>query len=612
MVQITAAFSRKEKIFLWVFFLILYAYLWLRAAWVPFTHDEAATFFFYIQPGNFLPWLSHWDANNHILNSGLSAFFFRIFGSSELSLRLSNLLFFPLFFYYCVRISARLELKSLRLPMIAVLCLTHHFIQFFALSRGYGMSFALLLAALYHIMQLSERHSAKDIWLTLLFIITACMANLTLLPTTVMILAYITLLFFFRIHEQGRLKFLFHTAFAVITGMAFVVVLAKYMFELKKRGCLYYGSSDGFWQVTVRSISFTLTDTNSMIIPIVFAALFLILFAAAAYLFFSTKGMKRFVLPGLLPFWLLSGNIAAIIFLGKVMHVNYPEDRTGFYLYILLVIGLFTVTDKVITQSKRSIFSLAIVPLLFFPLHFLWSANFSDARMITTGRIPSRFLDKVSNDQKPGQMPLLVGGREQRTLCWSYQNYRHKGTLGTVQVWNFLSETEDYQILRKDDFEKVTLYYDSIDYDKNSELYLLKRKSRIVYEPLDTISINSEDHHGSGSEFSNLFSFKTDSLSGRSVLLDFNLNVISPDRPFDARLVATAGNSSGKDIIYANICFNWLKQVYQGNQPNFRQGILLAKLPPDAKIITVYIWNLSRKTFDIKGNCTVSISHENK
>lgn len=64
--------SRIERIIYFILFILLWAYLWLRAIYVPLVHDEIATFYHYIQTGRFLPYLSHWDANNHFLNSALT------------------------------------------------------------------------------------------------------------------------------------------------------------------------------------------------------------------------------------------------------------------------------------------------------------------------------------------------------------------------------------------------------------------------------------------------------------------------------------------------------------------------------------------------------------
>ena len=87
-----------EVIFYVGLFVFLWGYLWLRAIYTQLTHDETATFFRYIQPGLFMPYAHELSANNHILNSILSYFFYSVFGVSPMVLRLANLLAFPLYF----------------------------------------------------------------------------------------------------------------------------------------------------------------------------------------------------------------------------------------------------------------------------------------------------------------------------------------------------------------------------------------------------------------------------------------------------------------------------------------------------------------------------------
>src|ERR1700749_4924389 len=77
----------------------------LRSYLVPFNHDETASFFMFIQSGNYMPFYSNTDANNHVLNSFLSNMCFHIFGSSPFSLRLPNLLGFVVLIFATFRIS---------------------------------------------------------------------------------------------------------------------------------------------------------------------------------------------------------------------------------------------------------------------------------------------------------------------------------------------------------------------------------------------------------------------------------------------------------------------------------------------------------------------------
>jgi hypothetical protein len=123
---------------------LVFIYLIFRALYVPLVHDEAATFFHYIVSENFIPPEAHWDANNHILNSALTYLSYSLFGSSELSLRIPNLLTFIIYVVYTFKISKIISNKLLRWVFLISLILAHNFIEFFALTRGYGMSMEFL------------------------------------------------------------------------------------------------------------------------------------------------------------------------------------------------------------------------------------------------------------------------------------------------------------------------------------------------------------------------------------------------------------------------------------------------------------------------------------
>ena len=78
-IQNQGNFTRNELLIGIGLFTFLYTYLIIRCIYVPVLHDELATFFYYIQPDNYMPPKAHWDANNHILNSMLSNWSYHLF-----------------------------------------------------------------------------------------------------------------------------------------------------------------------------------------------------------------------------------------------------------------------------------------------------------------------------------------------------------------------------------------------------------------------------------------------------------------------------------------------------------------------------------------------------
>ena len=130
----------------------LFIYIVLRALHVPPYSDEVITFFTYVQTGDFQPFYAHVDANNHVLNSLLAHASYLIFGNSIFALRLPNVLFFLLYLYFAWQIRNLFRSNSVGLLWFITICTCHYLITFFHLARGYGISMALLLGALYHLL----------------------------------------------------------------------------------------------------------------------------------------------------------------------------------------------------------------------------------------------------------------------------------------------------------------------------------------------------------------------------------------------------------------------------------------------------------------------------
>src|SRR5207249_4931808 len=78
----------------WFTGFIVFVIVCLRAYFIPFSHDETATFFFYVQSDNYLPYSAHVYTNNHVLNSALANICWHIGGSHRFVLRIPNILAF--------------------------------------------------------------------------------------------------------------------------------------------------------------------------------------------------------------------------------------------------------------------------------------------------------------------------------------------------------------------------------------------------------------------------------------------------------------------------------------------------------------------------------------
>ncbi|HRH37260.1 MAG TPA: glycosyltransferase family 39 protein, partial [Flavobacteriales bacterium] len=176
-----SSIARSEKVGYVLVVLLFWVYLIWRAAFVPLTHDEAGTLQTYVVSGNYLPFLAHWDAGNHLLITAVCRACYLLFGMQPLVLRSFSVLCFILFAIYAWRLTRWINHPFVRWCAALALLLTPFNFEFFALFRGYGPSLAFLLMALYHLIESAQERQRSHLTLTLFAMCMATYASLSLL-----------------------------------------------------------------------------------------------------------------------------------------------------------------------------------------------------------------------------------------------------------------------------------------------------------------------------------------------------------------------------------------------------------------------------------------------
>ena len=122
-----------------------------RAATFPFTHDESLSFAGFT-------WDPMWakTANNHLLNTWLMRLCSALFGDSEFSLRLPNILAHAAYLAGSLRLLGRFQPAVLRLVGFVLLNLNPFALDFFFLARGYGLAMAFVVWSLYFLLRAFE------------------------------------------------------------------------------------------------------------------------------------------------------------------------------------------------------------------------------------------------------------------------------------------------------------------------------------------------------------------------------------------------------------------------------------------------------------------------
>ena len=134
---------------LFIFFLVT-----KEAYTVPLTHDEYNTIA--CSQTSFWDIVTYKDPvpNNHILNTLFIKLNIALFGDHLFTNRLHNFLFFIPFFIYLV-LSASLLFKDiwLRIGLVCLIVLQPFLLDFFAVTRGYGLCISFQMISIYYFIK---------------------------------------------------------------------------------------------------------------------------------------------------------------------------------------------------------------------------------------------------------------------------------------------------------------------------------------------------------------------------------------------------------------------------------------------------------------------------
>jgi len=245
--------------------LLLFSYVAYRAVHLSFTHDESLTYIYGIRPGlaSILAY-SFNDANNHFLNTLLGHLSSILFGVTELSLRLPNVIAGLLYLTGAGFIARMFKPWPVRLGSFLVLTVNPFLLDFFSLSRGYGLAAGFQMLSLLFLLLFIEKKGEETRYLlaSTWSAFFSVLSNLTFLNYYLALVAVLPCIFFLFWKKSagkkmkpcfgGRLGTLFLHQI-VQTGLLFLISVPMIL-KLKARGALYFGGDTGFWVDTVQSL----------------------------------------------------------------------------------------------------------------------------------------------------------------------------------------------------------------------------------------------------------------------------------------------------------------------------------------------------------------------
>lgn len=378
----------------WPLFLVFCITLFLlalkKAVFAAITWDEAFTYLEFIKTARLYPGAGGgMAANNHLLNTWISFLSTKLFGVSELTLRLGNLLFLAVYLVASSWLAFRSGNFLVSLTIFSLLNLNPYLFDFFTLSRGYGMAHSCLLLSIICLFKFND--SGQNIWLKLMLLIsiTGILAGAMLLPAFGLLYAaaflIIPLVYKNGLQQPASWKQQVISAFKQIPLYMHLVYLASmlfvmiYLLLLQKFNAFLFGGNKGVIADTIFSVlknsvyhskfpflfyapllmmtllilklklsgeKIKVTDTSLAISKTIFAV------------FFTVTGVL--ILSGLL-FWVLGTPL--------------PSERTALYLYVLFAVLISLVLIKAGSQNffYQSVCMISVSLLV---LHFALTFNF--------------------------------------------------------------------------------------------------------------------------------------------------------------------------------------------------------------------------------------------
>ena len=564
----------------------------LRAWFIPITHDEAATFFYYVQCGEWRPYQAHAWTNNHVLNSLLASFSFKAFGSHPFALRLPNILSFIFFAWGVLRLCNRhFTTLAGRVTLLSLTVLTFNLLDFFALCRGYGLSIAMMILGLSF---LQDYFSSRKVLALVVFSVCwqlALLANLTLVLCIAVLLP---LIWMNQLAHRDLMK-PFNLGLQAV-NVWLLLKSVRLALWYKSVGVLVSGAGHDYWGNTFKSLMDLVFGTNAGWIQLVTVFLVLICLVQSARTLLRERTIGHLFRGDIFYTLVLVLLIAAFYAQRWLLKVHYPDDRTALVIYIAFLMAASFTIDR-LSRPLADPFSAIIV--LYSATHFLLAFNLRTFTHFFYHVMPGAFIDRLAEEQRSAGRIITLGGQSTREMNYAFANYRKEGRLNDMILQDYMHMNCDYYYARRFEAPYYRHFYDEIlsdDWDR----VLLKRKETIVRNQIAAMTRSGMAFEGTGAFFNFLNAAAPPSVAGRCVEAEIDLSFLDVPAPYKAFIVLEIRGQGSKPLQYHRALLNHTADELSGRRKVWR--LVSAPLPSDPSTIMVYLWNVKEAQSVIRLN----------
>lgn len=354
--------------------LILLFLVTKEAIILPLTHDEDNTIYCSTTPV--------WDIitykdpvpNNHILNTLLIKLNNAVFGDHLFAFRLHNVLSFVLYFMFSVLIARALFKEIwLQCTLLVIFLLQPYILDFFSVTRGYGLALAFEVMSLYYFIERWKTGAFHNLLYCLIWAAVGVYANFTMLNYFIPLCGFLIYDIFKRIDNDDKSKFYKELLSVIITSFILTLLIIIPIYRMVSTKQLVYWGINGFYKDTICSLIVSLRSgvdyfaaSNEHIQKLVVGVFLIILFAGILIYILHQKSKFYMVLLAML--------VSVILFnqaLFYLMGIPFVNARTALFFVPLFVITFVLSVEHIFKKNQQIGLAVIIMINALFVQHFI-------------------------------------------------------------------------------------------------------------------------------------------------------------------------------------------------------------------------------------------------
>jgi hypothetical protein len=368
-------------------------------------------------------------------------------------------------------------------------------------------------------------------------------------------------------------------------------------FQIRSASGFYYGSGDGFFPVTVQSLAAMISGQKMIFFGYYAVALFGGIAIMLMIQLIRRNEKTKWQFPAFIFITLILANWIGSVFIHHYFDVNFQEDRAAIH-FLPLFFGMVAFGFDQLAQKRDRIYYILLSPFALIPIHSFNQVSLSTTVYGPRQQVSNEFFRYIETRSEKSDFPLVISAHQVKRQTWAYMNHQKGGVLNPLYVSDHPWKFADF-ILEKDPLpaDIRDLYAVALT-DHPTKSFLYERNNRPSASVL--FSFKNDQPVKSDKKFETILDIRTDTITGRIVILLLDMSIESAAEPFEGVIVAEVFDQNRKNLIYEALDLDQLRPEWRGNHNRLHHVLVLGLIPENARSLLIYAWNKRGSDFILK------------